>query len=470
AGSLFVLVPSFFADWLKPRAAVVLAFFLALDPGLVALSRQVASPILAIVFPFAALGFYLRGKTALAAVFAAFALLSGPSIWGGLLVFVMVWVALRLLRFNRPQLSTFNPQPFLLPFLAAFLLAGSLFFLVPSGLSAALASIPAFVQSWLGASSISAGRLLFSLLIYQPLGVLLAVLAVFRGWKNGSRRILPLGVWFLAALLLAIVNPSRRIEDLAWALIPLWALAALELIRSLDIFPEERRATIGAVFLTVFIWTFAWLDFAGLAILPVNSREYLLRLWLLFGSLFLLIMSLVLAAAGWSIRVARLGCIWGLVLALTPLGVGGAVGAAGLRGANFPELWWLPDQPVHARLLEATVSDVSEWGLGDDHAAAVTIAGLDSPALEWLLRERPVSVVQSLDSASAPEIVITPLQDDPALSFAYRGQDFAWRQTPLWDVTVPADWARWTVLRQMPASGETIILWVRDDLFINSPR
>jgi len=188
----------------------------------------------------------------------------------------------------------------------------------------------------------------------------------------------------------------------------------------------------------------------------------------LFGSLFLLIMSLLLAAAGWSIRIARLGCIWGFVLALTPLGIGGAVGAAGLRGVNFPELWWLPEQPVHARLLESTVSDVSEWGLGDDHAAAVTIAGLDSPALEWLLRERPVSLVQSLDSGSAPEIVITPFQDDPALSFAYRGQDFAWRQTPLWDVTTPADWIRWTALRQMPTSGETIILWAREDLFINA--
>jgi hypothetical protein len=119
-------------------------------------------------------------------------------------------------------------------------------------------------------------------------------------------------------------------------------------------------------------------------------------------------------------------------------------------------------------LLESTVSDVSEWGIGDDHAAPVTIVGIDSPALEWILRERQVSVVQSLDSASAPAIVITPLQDDPVLSSAYRGQDFAWRQTPLWNISVPADWVRWTALRQMPISGETIILWTRDDLFINS--
>ncbi len=335
-------------------------------------------------------------------------------------------------------------------------------------MSAALGSIPAFIQSWLGVSYVPVGRLFFSLLVYQPLGILLAVFALIRGWVNNSRRVIPLSIWFFVALLLAIFNPSRQLADLAWALIPLWAMAALELIRNVDIFIEERAEVAGVIFLTVFIWTFAWLDFSSLTTLPVGSREYLMRVWLLVGTFFLLTMSLLLVAAGWSIRVARIGGLWGLVLALGALGVGGAFGVAGLRGGGFPELWWLPEQPLHARLLESTVSDVSEWGIGDDHAATVSIVGIDSPALEWVLRERQVSVVQSLDSSSAPAIVISPLQDDPVLSSAYRGQDFAWRQTPLWNVSLLSDWARWLALRQMPTSGETLILWVRDDLFINS--
>jgi hypothetical protein len=497
AGSVLVLVPLLFAERIKPRAAVFLAFFLALDPGLVALSRQIASPILALTFTLLTLGFYNRQKPTLAAIFAALAFLGGPSIWSGVLGLAITLGIWHFLNSRRPQTSsmetessspdsqpltasvqpsTFDPttrsgqrlRTAILPFLAAFLLAGSLFFIVPNGLSAALASIPAFIKSWLGVSYISVGRLFFSLLVYQPLGVLLAVFALIRGWKNGSSRIIPLSIWFLVALLLVIFNPSRQLADLAWTLIPLWAMAALELIRNVDVFIEERAEVAGVVFLTVFIWTFAWLDFSGLNTFPTDSREYLLRIWLLVGSLFLLVMSLLLVAAGWSIRIARIGGIWGIVLALGTFGVGGAVGTAGLRGGNFPELWWLPEQPIHARLLESTVSDVSEWGIGDDHAAAVTIVGIDSPALEWVLRERRVSIAQSLDSASAPAIVITPLQDDPILSSAYRGQDFAWRQTPLWNISVPSDWLRWTALRQMPPSGETIILWVRDDLFINS--
>jgi len=473
-GSALVFVPLLFADRIKPRASLLLAFFIALDPGLVALSRQIASPILALTFLLFAWGFYNQNKSGLAGSFAALALLSGPSIWSGILSLAITWGVLRFLNSRRPaeeretrgtmQLN----RKLLIPFFVTFFTAGTLFFIAPNGLSAALASIPIFISDWLAPSIVPAGRLFFSLVIYQPLGVLLVVFALIRGWRTASSRIIHLSIWFFVALLLAVFNPSRQLADLAWALIPLWAMAALELIRNVDVFIEERSEVAGVIFLTAFIWTFAWLDFSGLTTLPVDSREYIMRFWLLIGSLFLLVMSLLLVAAGWSIRIARIGGIWGLALALGTLGLGGVIGTAGLRGQAFPELWWLPEQPVHAHLLEATVSDMSEWGLGNDHAAAVSIVGVKSPALEWALRERQVFVVESLDISSTPEIVITPLQDDPALSSAYRGQDFAWRQTPLWDVTVSQDWVRWVALREMPTSGETIILWVRDDLFINS--
>ena len=473
-GSALVLAPLLFADRIKPRASLLLAFFIALDPGLVALSRQIASPILALTFLLFAWGFYNQNKSGLAGSFAALALLSGPSIWSGILSLAITWGVLRFINSRRPaeeretrgtmQLN----RKLLIPFFVTFFTAGTLFFIAPNGLSAALASIPIFISDWLAPSIVPAGRLFFSLVIYQPLGVLLVVFALIRGWRTASSRIIHLSIWFFVALLLAVFNPSRQLADLAWALIPLWAMAALELIRNVDVFIEERSEVAGVIFLTAFIWTFAWLDFSGLTTLPVDSREYIMRFWLLIGSLFLLVMSLLLVAAGWSIRIARIGGIWGLALALGTLGLGGVIGTAGLRGQAFPELWWLPEQPVHAHLLEATVSDMSEWGLGNDHAAAVSIVGIKSPALEWALRERQVFVVESLDISSTPEIVITPLQDDPALSSAYRGQDFAWRQTPLWDVTVSQDWVRWVALREMPTSGETIILWVRDDLFINS--
>ncbi len=471
-GSLLVFVPLLFADErIKPRSGVILALFIALDPGLVALSRQAASPIFAVTFLLLVLGFLNKNRSSLVGVFFALALLSGPAVWMGILGLAITWAINQALSFRKTSDElplTINHFPFL-TFLSTFITLGSLFFLVPNGLSAALASIPAFISRWTFASDVPATRILFSFLIYQPLGILLVVIATIRGWWAGSKRIIPLSIWFLVALLLVIFLPSRDISDLAWVLIPFWAMAAIELTRNVDVFAEERLEVGGVILLTAFIWTFSWLDLSGLAWTAADSSQYAMRFWLLIGALFLLLLSLLLVAAGWSTRVAQIGGVWGLALALGLLSLGGALGSAGLRGMAYPELWHPANLPAQADLLQTTVSDMSNWGVGNKISAPVVIVGIDSPALEWTLREHQVTLAEALDAASSPAFVITAASNDPALSSAYRGQDFTWRQTPSWGATLPKDWLRWLALREMPQSGETIIFWARDDLFVDAP-
>jgi hypothetical protein len=474
-GSLLVLAPLLFDDRLKPRPSLLLAFFIALDPGMVAISRQAASPIFAIAFVIFAFGFLNKNKPALASAFAALALLSGPSIWFGILALGITWAILQA--FKITQLSTFNistslnaslqPSTFLIPFLITFLTIGSLFFLAPNGLSAAFASIPAFITSWAKISDVTAGRLVLSLFAYQPLAFLLAFIAIIRGWMRNIQRIIFLSMWLLVALLLAVFLPSRQMGDLAWMLIALNALAALELSRCFNIYPEERSEVAGVSFLTVFIWLFTWMGFSGMVWIPADTSEYFLRMWMLIGSLVLLVLSLLLVAAGWSIRTAQFGGIWGMVVALGILGFGGALGSAGLRGMNSPEMWWLSAAPAQAELLQATVREISEFGMGDDFSAEVVIVGLDIPSLEWALRDHPVQVVAALDVVSSPRFVITAFEMNPTLVAGYRGQDFLWRQTPNWGGAGSASWMHWVALREMPQLSETIILWARDDLFLD---
>jgi hypothetical protein len=482
-GSLLVLAPLLFDEKrLRPRPGLILAFFIALDPGLTALSRQAASSIFAITFFIFFLAYFDKNKYGLAGFFAALFLLSGPSIWPGLLGLGITWAIFQLFRSRsnslpadelqedaHPAAPAFSiPSSAFVPFIVTFLAAGTLFFIAPKGLSAAFNSIPAYINSWLVPSNVPAMRVFVSLLIYQPLAFLLAFIAIIRGWARGGRRIIFLSIWFLVSLLLVVFLPSRQITDLAWTLIPLLTLAYMELARNVNIYPEERSEVGGVVFLTVFIWVFAWLDFSSMVWFPTNSREYVIRFWLLIGSLFLLVLSLILVAAGWSIRTARFGGVWGLVFALGILGLGGTLGTAGLRGMAYPELWWPSSVSMQAHLLETSVSEISNLGVGNDTVAPVMIVGVNSPALEWTLRDHQVQVVDSLDSASSPYFVVTPLEINPTLVSAYRGQDFSWRLTPAWDTTLPADWIRWVTLREMPQTGETIILWVRDDLFLDN--
>jgi hypothetical protein len=268
-------------------------------------------------------------------------------------------------------------------------------------------------------------------------------------------------LWLLIALLLSAFYPSHQVSDVAWALIPLWSLAALELARHLNIHRDERREVIGVGMLTVFILVFTWLDLAALVWLPIPSRESSF-------SLLLLVISIVLVGFGWSTRSARFGAIWGLTIALGIFGFSSMLGAAGFRGPAYPELWSPPLRPAQAELLDTTIGDLSEWAVGDKNALPVLIVGVDSTALEWALRNHPVSFASSPDPSASPDFVITTFEVDPALAASYRGQDFTWRQTPAWDTPDLQTWMRWIVLREIPQSYETIILWARDDLFLDA--
>jgi hypothetical protein len=144
-------------------------------------------------------------------------------------------------------------------------------------------------------------------------------------------------------------------------------------------------------------------------------------------------------------------------------------GAAGMRVIPDAVELWSPDNGLpESGLLLTTVDQISDWSKNNINSQPVTIAGIDSPALKWLLREHTLNVVSALDTTTSPPIVITTDKADPALAAGYRGQSFVWRQTPLWDQAHLSDLINWTTFHQIPISNETIIVWVRSDLFIDS--
>ncbi|MCZ2127755.1 MAG: hypothetical protein LC099_08305 [Anaerolineales bacterium] len=479
-GSLLVLTPRLFADRLHPRPSLILAFFLALDPGLTAVSRQVASPILAITFFAWTFGLLNQRRFRWAAVAAAFAFLSGPNLWQGV-IGVGVAYGISTLLFKRVKSA--DEKPFfsaemtqysnLLIFAAVLLLGGTFFFAVPAGIGAAFSSIPTYFMDWfLRPESAPSWTIPFSLIIYQPFVLLMALIVIVRGSLDGSRRIVFLALWFVLALIFAAVLPKPQIADLTWALLPLSALAALEFERYLDVDPEERNEALGATALVVVLWIFFWLALASVNWQAVDSQDFTLRIAMLFGSIALILISLVLIGMGWSIRVASLGGVWGMALCLGALAIGGLFGSAGLRGLDAPELWELPNVPTQAQLIRDTVSEISDIGKGNAHSADVALVNVNSPALEWLLRENPLTNVSALDAATAPDFVITDYEANPALASAYRGQEFVWRREPNWREADALTWLRWATLREMPPMSsdginDGLILWARVDLFLD---
>ncbi|MBL8107965.1 MAG: hypothetical protein JNJ72_20520, partial [Anaerolineales bacterium] len=183
----------------------------------------------AITFLIFTFGFINKSKWTLASIFAALTLLSGPSLWLGLLGLAITWMIFQLFNRQSPISSLQLPiTNYLITFLITFITVGTLFLTVPNGLSATFASLPEFFKSWIGTSETSVSMVSLSLLIYQPLALLLAIFAIIRGAINNIKRIIFLSIWFLVSLLLVIFLPARQMADLAWTLIPLSALASLE--------------------------------------------------------------------------------------------------------------------------------------------------------------------------------------------------------------------------------------------------
>jgi hypothetical protein len=487
AGSALILAPRLFRERLKPRPALLLSFCIALEPGLVALSRQAGSSILAITALLFAWGLWQRRHTAWAGICAGLAALSGAPVWEGLLVFGLTWAIRQAWERGprpTPTAEGASPEPPLVPeapaqkgdwltalwfSLGTLVVVGSLFLLMPGGLSAWLSGMPEYLTGWIHPSGVSSGLMLFSLLAYQPLGLILALVAAIRGWIQGSLRVMRLSMWMVVALLAAVFYPAHQIGDLGWMLIPLWALAAMELARSLHVRSEERRDVLAVIGITLLILVFTWLNFLALLQVPTPSDQASLRTVLGFGSLFLLGVSLLLVAMGWSVRVARYGAIWGLVAALGIYSFSALMGATGLRALpDGVDLWHSGGNLPEADLLVASVNNLSDWSDTNIHSQPVTIAGLDSPGLVWLLHDRSVLIQDTLDVAAQPPMVITPNEDNPTLAAAYRGQSFVWRRIPSWDKTGFGDWLRWLPFHQVTQQSDSVILWVRSDLFIDS--
>src|SRR5690349_2862156 len=493
AGSALVFVPYFFREQLKPKPALILAFLFAIDPGLVALSRQANGTILAVAFLLFTWGMWHHRRLIPAGVFAGLALLSGPSLWAGLLVLGLTSLFVHGTSRQAPAETTdqspasspllangqavlAESRPALFALVITLLFGGTLFFLSPNGLSAWLSALPEYLKGWTAGSSTPPGRVLLALFAYEPLGIFLAILSLVRGYRTKSPRILRLSLWLAVALLLSVFY--RQADQLVWVIVPLLTLGALELARAFNIFAEER-VEVGVVVLALMILlVYIWFDLSKIALdpqanmaptaLPLFGRTFQLAgapFIILLGAFLIIILCISFVAFGWSARTAWLGTTWSFVIFLGLYTLAAAWGASGVRTQMGVELW-SPDQtPVQARLLRTTIDDVSGFSLGHDDSQPVTVLGIDSPALEWVLKDRTVEMVDTLDSQVAPPLVITAVMSDLGLPAAYRGQDFTWRQNPIWGQVKAPDWIRWLVFRQVPRESETLILWVRDDLF-----
>jgi len=492
-GAFLVLTPAFFRHPLGRTAALIMAFGLALDPGLTAASRQAGGPMMALAFSLLAIGLWQARKPIAAGLLGGLALLSGPAVIQGALGLGLAWAVVRYARRPAPQADEEQPESSsgptirtadlrlsLITILVTILLGGTFFFQYPQGLATWFGTLPAYLNGWVVPSGVSAAQLIAALVFYQPLALIFAAIGVIswlvqqkpRSGPSALVILFPL-LWAVFSLVLALIYTGRQTTDLVWTLVPVWALAAIKLA---DYLPKEQpdqgvfyraAALLEAglvILLTVLFWNalIATHESAPLPNLPWGE----LRLAILVGILSLGALVTILIGLGWSWEASRDGLVWGLTAVLSVYCIGALWGATQLR-ANLPqELWSKPPATGQADLFAQTLNDLSNWNIGFPHTASV-VSTVDTPSLRWILRDyNNLRFVTQPPVGELPEVIITRQEQEvPALTASYRGQDFAWWVRPGWQGALPPDLVAWLTFRQAPEANEQIILWARSDLF-----
>lgn len=484
AGSVLVLAAWFLRGRLGRLPALILAFGLAIDPGLAAMSHLAGGPMLAIAFLVLAFLMWTEDRRTTAGIFAGLALLSGPSVWLGLAGVGLAWVfgsgvgrkplVQKEGQAAQPEPAS-SPARFHLeearaPFfwgLGTLVVVGSLFFISPKGLPAFVASLGIFLRGWWTLSDVQIWRPLLALPAYEVLPLVFGIVGVVRGILKRDTDSLRLGIWALVALILALIYPGKQTGDLVWALLPLWVLTAVELARHFDFQSSNRWEVAGTVTVVVAFLVFGWLNLASITNMDWSSDLVRTRLWVLAAVILLIVLSLLLVGTGWSLSVARLGAVWSGVLVLTLFTVAMSTGAAGLREPLTVELWQPEPRIGRVDILLKVANQISDLNRGYANQLPLTILNEASPALHWLFRDWQIQDVNELAPDVTPELIITP-SGDLSLTAKYRGEPLVLHDAADWANASPANWLKWFVYRQMPLLRENVILWVRGDLMLDS--
>jgi hypothetical protein len=415
------------------------------------------------------------------------ALLSGPSIWHGILIAAATWGLAALLEASgliRPASVEFgtNGRPaFSLQELGVVgitlgltvIAAGMLFFKYPAALAGIGDSMAAYASGWGVNSGIPALRLPAALLVYQPFALIVGLVEAVRAWiyrRPEDAAAQRLSLWFLAALLLAFIMPGRQVDDLAWVVVPLLGLAAGGLVRISQSRLQGQNLVIGWAMalllpvISIFTWNFI-LSARNLTGSEAQQAQSMV-IYILIGMAAMVIGAGALIAFGWNLKTAVTGAGWGLVLLMVPFWFATLWGTMGLSANPRQEMWGRAPRAGQIELLTATLQDISHWTTGMRTSLDVVVMP-ESPALRWALRDWPaVEYMSTLEPGSMPPAIISELgQQPPALEASYAGQDFVLETSPDWPGVLPPDFVSWLAFRSSAQLNTTAIVWVRSDLF-----
>jgi hypothetical protein len=462
-GLALVALPALWRDRLGDKAVLALSFILAIDPGMVALSRLASGRMIAISAALIALIAWLLRKPLVAGIFVIVAALAAGTVYFGFGAATLTWLLVRpKLSLDRGQIRTAG-----IGALTTLAIGGTLLFTLPQGFGALGSSLQGFLVP--AQPGVSLATILFALVGYGLPLLIFGGAGAIRALKTSApdRRLLP--AFALAALVLILLHPARQVADLAWVLLPLAVLAAQEISIHLHAPDHEPAAAYGGLGLLLLLSTFMVFTLARSANEPTlvifTAGSFIPwvapGLWI---STFVLLVAgvvVVLIALGWSSRASALAIVWTAALLFAAFLLSASTRFT-RPDANIANELWSPGPAAGTlHLMQATVDDLSFWQQGQPNAVAVDLRR-HTASLHWVLRALPPSA-----QAGSPSLAVTSSEALPQEFASYRGQSFALSSQPAWSGW-PPNYFAWLLFRNAPVQTDHVILWVSPDLFLDN--
>ena len=478
-GSLVVLLPFGFRKFLGNRTAIIFAFCLAVDPVFIAASKQVNGTIMACFFIFFTIMALINKKHVLGGVLAVFTILSGASVWLGVLSLAVAYLLNKLLS-SRPNDNDQKNNVQLIPIVEfgkkdwlnvgkgaviGIVLIGTIIFTKPELLSGLVSGFVEFVKGWGRVSNVTILSLLFIIVAYEFIPFVLGGLAIARGIKENHPVELALARWMLVSTLLVVFYPAHQLFDLIWLAIPLLILASRQIERIAYLLKKLQGPDFAYGALVAVLLVFSLLS-AGSFINQISgSVEYIRGLVGMVAGIVLIAVTALLVAWGWQAGTSKKGLLLGFLFVGILVGFSTSMRSAGLSRYPAAELWNSSSIPVDADIVTSTINDMSLWKTGLPESLSILRAGDLSASMAWYFRNyKNFSTTLEVPGGNLSDIVIN---DGAALSSqaAYRGQDFVWERTMQKKDVKVVDWIKWLLFRKANYNDRTIVLWFRTDLF-----
>lgn len=463
-GSALIFLPLFFQKEQKDGSALWIALWLAIDPGLVAASRQVNTQILLLTTLLFSLVFLWNKKYFLGLLFGLFSIFSTPFFFHILIPVLLTGFVATY--FWGVELTSVRMKDFLktwiwIVFLVVFLLI-SCFMVLPQNLGGWVNFLPQYLEAWRSSSETGYSLFVFGIIGYESALLFMAILGGVRFFRqNTTARVMLTGAGLI--LLWVLVFPGKQVLDLIFFIAPLTYLAGIQLHEMIQHSLRERRLSL--VFGIALLGIFAYLSqiiFRGFG----GENLFLKVLSILIPLLVAMILTLIVMWDS-SLSTALHGIYWALGIFLILLSTFSLFRITSVESGK--EVWKVPGAIQGERTMLSFVKEVDEWRKVRSTPLTVAIPA-DGYVWKWVFRNYStvhLDLGTGLSNGLQPDILVTSSMVTMDNTAGYRGRVFQAGQIVNWALLSPSEWLEWTFSRNLPKEviqKQEVILWVRNEI------